>query len=136
MMRKFHEAKIAGHPSVELWGTGTPKRELLFVEDLADALVFVMNHFEASRDREDEKMFLNIGTGVDVSIRELAHLVQKTVGYEGDIIWNDTMPDGTPRKLMDVSRLTALGWKAQTSLEDGLSKTYAWFLDNQGTLRR
>ncbi|MCU0664880.1 MAG: GDP-L-fucose synthase [Myxococcota bacterium] len=136
MMRKLHEAKVAGAPSVELWGTGTPQRELLFVEDLADALVFVMNHFEASLDREDEKMFLNIGTGVDVRIRELAQLVQQTVGYQGSIAWNPAMPDGTPRKLLDVSRLAALGWKAPTSLENGLKKTYAWFLENEGTLRR
>jgi GDP-L-fucose synthase len=129
-MRKFHEAKMAGKPSAEVWGTGNVRREFLFVDDLADALVFLMNNFDAGRDREDEKMFVNVGVGEDVTIRELAELVRKVVGFQGEITWNTSMPDGTPRKLLDVSRLHALGWRAQHSLEEGLRKMYAWYLEN------
>jgi GDP-L-fucose synthase len=130
LMRKFHEAKVAGKPSAEVWGTGNVRREFLFVDDLADALVFLMNNFDAGRDREDEKMFVNVGVGVDVTIRELAELVRQVVGYEGEITWNTSMPDGTPRKLLDVSRLHALGWRAKHSLEEGLREMYAWYLEN------
>lgn len=136
MMRKLHEAKTSGQPQVELWGTGAPRRELLFVEDLADALVFVMNHFDAIPSHQDEKTFVNIGTGRDIAIKELAERVRHTVGYTGDLTWNPDMPDGTPQKLLDVSRLAALGWTAPTGLEEGLKKTYAWFLENEETLRR
>ncbi len=132
MIRKLHEAKAAGRPSVELWGTGAPKREFLYVDDLADALAFLMERFEPTRDR----MFLNVGVGEDLSIRELAALVRRTVGYEGEIAWNTAMPDGTPRKLLDVSGLAALGWRAKTPLADGLARTYAWFLENQDRVRR
>jgi GDP-L-fucose synthase len=128
-IRKFHEAKVAGHASVELWGTGKVRRELLYVEDLADALVFLMNHFDAGREREDEKMFVNIGLGEDIVLRDLAELVRDIVGYPGGLVWNPAMPDGTPRKLLDVSRLHALGWKAQHTLEAGIRKTYAWYQD-------
>jgi GDP-L-fucose synthase len=128
LLRKFHEAKSSGSPTVEVWGTGKPRREFLFVDDLADALVFLMNRFDAARDHAAEKMFVNVGVGADVSIKELAELVQKTVGYRGEIIWNTEMPDGTPRKLLDVGRLNALGWKASHSLEAGLRKTYEWYL--------
>lgn len=130
LMRKFHEAKLEGKPSAEVWGTGNVRREFLFVDDLADALVYLMNHFDAGRDRENEKMFVNVGTGTDVTIRELAELVRKVVGFQGDISWNTAMPDGTPRKLLDVGRLHALGWRAQHSLEAGLQKMYAWYLEN------
>jgi len=130
LMRKFHEAKLAGKRSAEVWGSGNVRREFLFVEDLADALVFLMDHFDAGRDREDEKMFVNVGVGEDVTIRELAELVRKVVGFEGEITWNASMPDGTPRKLMDVGRLHALGWRAKHSLEEGLRKMYAWYLEN------
>jgi GDP-L-fucose synthase len=129
LIRKFHEAKQSGAPSVEVWGTGTPRREFLYVEDLADALVFLMEHFDAGRDPEAEKMFVNVGVGEDLTIQELAELVQRTVGFEGDIVWNTAMPDGTPQKLLDVSRLAGLGWKAEHSLEAGLEKTYAWYLE-------
>jgi len=129
-IRKFHEAKRTGQNSVELWGTGTVRRELLYVEDLADALVFLMNHFDAGREREDEKMFVNIGLGEDIVLRDMAELVRDIVGYSGDIVWNTAMPDGTPRKLLDVGRLHALGWKAQHTLEAGIRKTYAWYLTN------
>ena len=132
-IRKFHAAKVAGQASVELWGTGNVRRELLYVEDLADALVFLMNHFDAGREREDEKMFVNIGLGEDIVLRDLAELVRGIVGYSGAITWNVSMPDGTPRKLLDVGRLHALGWKAQHTLEEGIRNTYAWYLENVAT---
>jgi GDP-L-fucose synthase len=113
-----------------LWGSGNVRRELLYVEDLADALVFLMNHFDAGREREDEKMFVNIGLGEDIVLRDLAELVRGIVGYSGRIVWNTAMPDGTPRKLLDVGRLHALGWKAQHSLEAGIRKTYAWYQEH------
>jgi GDP-L-fucose synthase len=130
LMRKFHEAKLAGKPSAEVWGTGNVRREFLFVDDLADALVFLMDNFDAGRDREDEKMFVNVGVGEDVTIRELAELVRKVVGFQGEITWNTSMPDGTPRKLLDVSRLHALGWRAKHTLEEGMREMYAWYLEN------
>ncbi len=127
MVRKFHEAKQSGGP-VKLWGSGTPRREFLYVDDLADALVFMMERFEpAERD-----VFLNVGVGEDVTIRELAERVAATVGYEGEVVWDESMPDGTPRKLLDVSRLQALGWRPRTSLEEGLRTTYEWFLEHYG----
>jgi GDP-L-fucose synthase len=127
MIRKFHEAKQSGGP-VTLWGSGTPRREFLYVDDLADALVFMMERFEpAERD-----VFLNVGVGEDVTIRELAEQVAATVGYEGEVVWDESMPDGTPRKLLDVSRLQALGWRPQTSLEEGMRRTYEWFLEHYG----
>jgi GDP-L-fucose synthase len=131
LIRKFHEAKAAGAPAVELWGTGAPRRELLYVDDLADALVFLMRRFEPTRART----FLNVGTGEDVSIAELAALVRRIVGYEGEIRWDAAMPDGAPRKLLDVGHLAALGWRAATPLEAGLQRTYAWFLDNRDRSR-
>jgi len=132
MIRKFHEAKIGEKPAVELWGSGTPHREFLYVDDLADALVHLMRRFEPTRERT----FVNVGVGVDISIAELAALVREVVGYEGDISWNTAMPDGTPRKLLDVSAIAALGWRAATPLEAGLRRTYAWFLENPDRVRR
>jgi len=120
MIRKFHEAKEQNDKKVTLWGTGSPRREFLHVDDLADACLFLM------RDYEGEDI-INVGVGEDVTIRELAELVQKTVGFEGDIIWDDTKPDGTPRKLMDISRLTGLGWQARISLSEGIADVYRWY---------
>ena len=117
MIRKFHEAKLEGKDSVEIWGTGTPKREFLYVDDLADACVFLMNVYSGSE-------IVNIGTGQDVTIAELATAVSIAVGYEGGIHFNTNMPDGTPRKLMDVSKLEGIGWKYKTSLKEGIEKTY------------
>ena len=128
LIRKFHEAKLSDAPSVEVWGTGSPRREFLYVDDLADALVFLMDHFDAGRDPEPEKVFVNVGVGEDLTIRELAELVQRTVGFQGEIAWNTGMPDGTPQKLLDVTRLTELGWTAEHSLEAGLRKTYEWYV--------
>lgn len=124
MVRKFCEAKSQQKDSVELWGTGQPRREFLFVDDLADALVFLLEHFDAGRARDN---FVNVGVGEDISIRELAELVSSVVGYDGTIAWNSSMPDGTPRKLLDVSRLHAMGWRARTSLREGIEKTVAAF---------
>lgn len=118
LLRKFHEAKEAGSPEVEVWGTGTPRREFLHVNDLADACYWLLENY-------NEPGLVNIGTGTDLSIRELAELVQRTVGYEGSIRFNADYPDGTPRKLMDVSKLAGHGWKATIGLEEGVQAVYA-----------
>ena len=121
MIRKFHEAKEENKPVVELWGTGSPLREFLHADDLADACYFLMQNYS-------EPGFLNVGVGSDVTIKELAELIQKTVGYVGEVHWNTDKPDGTPRKLMDVSKLHALGWKHKTDLTEGIRITYQDFL--------
>lgn len=123
LIRKFHEAKINQHAPVTLWGTGTPKREFLYVDDLADACVFLMESY-------DEEDFINIGVGHDISIAELAQCVQQIIGHQGEIRFNHSKPDGTPRKLMDVSRLHALGWEAKTTLTSGIQLAYQDFLNN------
>jgi GDP-L-fucose synthase len=120
LLRKFHEAKLSQSPHVTLWGTGTPRREFLYVDDLADAVVFLMIHY-------DSPDIINVGVGEDVEIRELAHLVAEVTGFRGEIVYDHSKPDGTPRKLMDVSRLRTLGWSARTSLREGLEKTYGWY---------
>jgi len=123
MIRKFHDAKRAGDIPVTLWGTGSPKREFLHVDDVASAVHFVLN-------REMEYDLYNVGTGKDLSIEDLATLVQHVVGHQGNIIWDTTKPDGTPRKLMDVSRMEEAGWEYSIELEDGIQSTYEWFLEN------
>ena len=128
MIRKFHEAKINNAPSVELWGTGSPLREFLYVDDMADACVFLLENY-------DGEEHVNIGTGVEVSIKELAEKVKKFVGYEGEIIWNKEMPDGTPRKLTDVTKLHSLGWKHKVDLEEGILLAYDWFVKNVDNAR-
>lgn len=117
MIRKFHEAKLEGKDKVEIWGTGTPMREFLFVDDLADACIYLMNNYNDSE-------IVNIGTGKDISIKDLALLIKDIVGFKGDIYFNSNMPDGTPKKLLDVSKLEGLGWKYKTSLREGIEKTY------------
>jgi GDP-L-fucose synthase len=131
LIRRFHQAQAEGRPVVTAWGTGTPRREFLHVDDLADACAFLLR-LDAPPD------WINIGTGVDVTIRELTETVAATVGFTGRIEWDATKPDGTPRKLMDVSRLTALGWKAKTPLAEGMRSAYAAFLDEtkSGKLRQ
>jgi GDP-L-fucose synthase len=128
LIRKFHEAKMAGAAEVEVWGTGNPRREFLYVEDLADACVYLMHEYS------DEKL-VNVGWGADVSIAELATLVAKTVGFAGSLRFNASMPDGAPRKLLDVSRASELGWGPKIPLEEGLAITYEWFLKNMRELR-
>jgi GDP-L-fucose synthase len=123
LMRKFHEAKESGSPEVVVWGSGRVYREFLHVDDMADACLFVMQHHDGSQ-------ILNIGCGSDVTIAEVAQLVKETVGFEGKIVFDTSKPDGTPRKLLDVSRLFALGWRPRIDLRRGLAETYAWFLQN------
>ena len=123
MIRKFHEAKQNNNAVVVLWGSGTPMREFLFVDDMAEAVVFAL-------ENQLPDYLYNVGTGEDLTIKELAATVQKIVGHNGEIIWDDTKPDGTPRKLMDVSKMNNIGWKHQVNLEEGIHKTYNWFLEN------
>lgn len=123
MLRKFHEAKINNNSDVTLWGSGTPMREFLFVDDLADAVVFAL-------ENSLSEYLYNVGTGKDITIKDLAETIQKVTGHAGDIIWDSSKPDGTPRKLMDVSKMKEIGWEYSTELEDGIKKTYQWFLDN------
>ena len=125
MIRKFYEAKEKNVPEVTLWGTGKPRREFLHVDDLANACVFLMQNY-------DDPEIINLGTGQDVSILELAEMVKKIIGYEGAIKWNITKPDGAPRKLLDVSKIHTLGWRHKIKLEDGIKITYEWFLRQYG----
>lgn len=124
LIRKFHEAKINNSPNVEIWGSGKPLREFLYVDDMADACVFLMENY-------DGEEHVNIGTGEEISIGELANLVKEVVGYEGGLVFNSHMPDGTPRKLNDVSKLNSLGWTHKVDIENGLIKTYNWYIDNK-----
>lgn len=124
MIRKFHDAKHNGNKVVQLWGSGTPMREFLYVDDLASAVVFTL-------ENKLPEYLYNVGTGTDVTIKELAQTIQKVIGYDGSITWDATKPDGTPRKLLDVSKLNGLGWKAHVELEEGIKQTYDWFLQNQ-----
>jgi GDP-L-fucose synthase len=128
MLRKFHEAKINNHIDVTLWGSGTPMREFLFVDDMAEAVVY------AVENNLPEHLY-NVGSGKDITIKELAETIQKITGHQGNIIWDVSKPDGTPKKLMDVSKMKELGWQYSTELEEGIKKTYQWFLDNIGTIK-
>jgi len=129
LIRKFHEAKVDNLPEVEVWGTGQPKREFLHVDDLAAASLFLMENY-------NDPEIINVGSGQEVTIGELAHLVSRVVGFEGTIRFNPEMPDGTPRKLLDVARLTDLGWESRIGLEEGIADTYAWFLQHQDSFRQ
>jgi len=139
LIRRFHEAKCKGKPEVVVWGTGTPMRELLYADNMADGSVFVM-------EMDDQKLsetllsypnpcFVNLGTGVDVTIRELAEAVKTVVGFDGELVFDSSKPDGTMRKLLDISRMKSLGWEAKVSLWDGIEKTYEWFLKHQDYFR-
>ena len=128
MLRKFHECKINNHSDVTLWGSGTPMREFLFVDDMAEAVV------HALENNLPESLY-NIGTGKDLSIKELAETIQKITGHQGNIIWDASKPDGTPRKLMDVTKMKETGWEYSTELEDGIKKTYQWFLENKNNFK-
>lgn len=127
MIRKFHDAKVQGSRTVEIWGTGTPRREFLHVDDLADCCVFLLENYE-------DELHINVGTGEDVTILELAELVRSTVYPEAEIVLDRSKPDGTPRKVLDVSRLLSAGWKARTPLPEGIATTYQWFLEHGGRL--
>ncbi len=120
LIRKFHEAKIAGSPSVEIWGTGNPRREFLHVDDLADACLFLMNHYEESE-------IVNVGVGKDLSIRELAEEIAQVVQFHGELVFDTAKPDGTPLKRLDVAKLTAMGWKAKIPLKEGIRRTYQYY---------
>lgn len=138
LLRRFHEAKLNQLPEVVAWGTGLPMREFLHVDDMAQASIFVMNLDREIYNQHTQPMLshINVGTGVDCTIKELTETVAKVVGYTGKIVWDTTKPDGTPRKLMDVNRLKALGWQYSIELEQGLLQTYAWFLENQDSFRK
>lgn len=123
LIRKAHEAKAEGRDSMEIWGSGNPMREFLYVADIADALVFLMKRFSGD-------MQMNVGWGREISIRQLAETIGRIVGFEGKLVFDASKPDGMPRKLLDTTRLSGLGWKATTSLEEGLEKSYTWFLEN------
>ena len=123
LIRKFHDARVGNRPRVTLWGTGSPKREFLHVDDCADACVFLMENY-------DDPEIINVGTGEDLSIKELADIVQRTISYEGEVVFDTSKPDGAPRKLLNVNKIHALGWKHETSLEEGIKQTYEWFLSH------
>ncbi len=123
LIRRFHEAKVNNAPEVVVWGSGTPLREFLYSEDMADACIYLMETYEGND-------FFNIGTGKEITIKGLAELIKEVVGYEGKIVWDSTKPDGTPRKLLDVSRLEKAGWKYKMELKDGVKEAYKWFLEN------
>ncbi len=124
MIRKFHEAKIRGDSEVVLWGDGTPLREFMYVDDLADACVYLMENYSGSE-------FINIGTGKEISIRLLAEKIKMIVGYKGDIHWNTSKPNGTPRKLLDISKITSMGWTYKVGLDEGIEKTYKWYKEQE-----
>jgi len=129
MLRKFHEAKENGNSAVELWGSGSPMREFLFVDDMAEAVVFAL-------ENDLPEFLYNIGSGKDVTIKELAETIQGVVGFKGNILWDKSKPDGTPRKLLDVSKMRDLGWSYSTELNEGIEKTYQWFLENIKDLKQ
>lgn len=120
LIRKFHDAKVQGKPSVTLWGTGSPKREFLHADDLGRACIYLLEHYE-------DDVAINVGVGEDIAIKDLAVIIQGIVGFKGDVFWDTSKPDGTPRKLLDVSRIKALGWNPEIELLDGIGETYAWF---------
>ena len=124
LIRKFHTAKVKGEPTVTVWGSGSPRREFLHVDDLADACLFLLKNY-------NEELFVNVGTGEDLTIRELAELIKDIVGFEGELVWDSSKPDGTPRKLMDVGRLHAMGWKHQIGLREGITAVYAEFAKSE-----
>jgi GDPmannose 4,6-dehydratase/GDP-L-fucose synthase len=137
LIRRFHEAALEGLQEVVIWGTGTPMREFLHVDDMAEASLFVMDLDKAIYDANTQPMLshINVGTGEDVTIIDLAKIVAKVTGFSGRITTDPTKPDGTLRKLMDVSRLAGMGWRARIGLEEGIAGTYQWFLDNQDRFR-
>ncbi|MCK9467365.1 MAG: GDP-L-fucose synthase [Candidatus Absconditabacterales bacterium] len=132
MIRKFHEAKVNNKSEVELWGDGSPYREFLHSDDAADAIIYLMNNFDPTKEQNEKgEIIFNIGTGVDLTIKELAEKIKKVVGYDGNIVWDKTKPNGTPRKLLSVDKLKNLGWEHKIGLEEGINKSYKGFLENK-----
>ncbi len=131
LIRKFHEAKLAGADSVEIWGTGTPRREFLFSDDMADACLFLLDQPDELLFRPGITALFNVGCGADMTIRELAGMIASVIGFRGSLVWNASKPDGTPRKLLDMSRLFGLGWRPRVTLEDGIRKAYEEFLSRK-----
>ena len=129
IMRKFHEARVNGTEKVTLWGTGSPRREFLYVDDLASACAFMMDHYDGGE-------IVNVGCGDDISIREVAELMKDVTGYQGEIVWDTTQPDGNPRRLLDVSKMSNMGWKTRMPFDTGVRNTYQWFLDNIDSARK
>lgn len=128
LIRKFHEAKINNIDEVVVWGSGNARREFLYVDDLAEGCIFVMNNFDPTKEQNEKgEIYYNLGTGEDVSIKELAELIKEVVGYKGKILWDNTKPDGMPRKLLDISKMSNFGWHFTTKLDEGIRKTYDWF---------
>lgn len=128
LIRKFHEAKMRGDKEVVAWGTGAPRREFLYVDDMADGSLFLMNNFNPSKEQNEKgEIFTNLGTGIDVTIKELTELVKQVVGFVGEIVWDTTKPDGTPQKLQDMTKMHALGWQHKVELEEGIIMTYEWY---------
>jgi GDP-L-fucose synthase len=137
LIRKFHEAKLAGAATVSAWGTGSPKREFLYVDDMADGCVFMMENYNPTKEENiTGPIFMNLGTGVDVTIKELTEMVKAVTGFEGEVVWDTTKPDGTPRKLLDMSRLHNLGWHHKVDLEEGVKLSYQWFLDHYNEAKK
>ncbi|HBU07468.1 MAG TPA: GDP-fucose synthetase [Candidatus Magasanikbacteria bacterium] len=131
LIRKFHEAKINNAKEVVAWGTGAPRREFLYVDDMADGCLFLMNNFNPTKGQNEVgDIFTNLGTGTDITIKELTELVKKVIGFTGEIVWDTTKPDGTPQKLQDMTKMHNLGWKHKIDLEEGISTTYKWYIDN------
>lgn len=137
LIRKFHEAKLSGAKEVTAWGTGSPRREFLYVDDMADGCVFMMENYNPTKE-ENEKgpIFMNLGTGVDVTIKELTEMVKAATEFSGEIVWDTTKPDGTPRKLLDMSKLHNLGWHHKVDLKEGIDLSYKWFLENQDKAKK
>ena len=137
LIRRFHEAKITNKPQVEVWGSGNQQREFLHVDDMADATVFIMNIDKKRLDKEINPMVshVNVGTGVDVSIKNISKIIKEVVGFRGKVVFDTKMLDGTQRKLLDISKIENLGWKPAINLKDGLRQTYNWFLENSKELR-
>ncbi len=131
LIRRFHEAKLREDKTITLWGTGSPRREFLYVDDAADACLFLMNNFNPTKNQNEKgECYLNIGAGYDLTIKELAEMVKKVVGYDGELLWDTSKPDGTPKRLLDSTRINKLGWKPSINLEDGIKMAYKWFCDN------
>lgn len=132
VIRKFHEAKVSGAKEVVAWGTGAPLREFLYVEDMAAGCIFLMNNFDPSKEENEKgEIFANLGTGKEISIKELYEMGKQVTGFEGEIVWDASKPDGTPRKLLDVSKMAKMGWKYKVDLEEGMKLSYQWFIDNK-----